>query len=247
MTTVRVRGLDPAACDLLADRGVAAAARRELAGHLPCVQQLWRNNQHCNAGHMQLCWLVLVLRGHGLLIVMSKTQPSSIIVPGFICESVVACWHNQAREPPATSRCGCLASRFGQLDLHVENGLLEIFPSGCGSSTPAPSCQDERRQQTSCAAAAGRVAWRARGSCTTARLHSNASMALTPALAHLCTIRSELCGRPRTCCGHGRFSDGGSTEEGGVHERCSEPREDTRMTSLGEPRVSDRQGNLRTG
>ena len=38
----------------------------------------------------------------------------------------------------------------------------------------------------------------------------------------------------RTCCGYGRFSDAGSTEEGGVHERCSEPREDTRVTSLGE-------------
>ena len=146
VTTVRVRGLDPAACDLLADRGVAAAARRELAGHLPCVQQLWRNNQHCNAGHMQLCWLVLVLRGHGLLIVMSKTQPSSIIVPGFICESVVACWHNQHRELPAPADVACSASRFGQLVLHVENGLLEIFLAVCGSSTPASSCQDERRQ-----------------------------------------------------------------------------------------------------
>ena len=64
---MRGRGLDPAACDLLADRCVAAAACRELAGHLPCVPQLWRNTTTCNAGYMQLCWLVLVLRGHGLL------------------------------------------------------------------------------------------------------------------------------------------------------------------------------------
>ena len=111
-----------------------------------------------------LCWC---FEGMDCFVVVSKTQPSSIIVPGFICESVVACWHNQAREPPATSRCGCLASRFGQLDLHVENGLLEIFPAVCGSSTPAPSCQDERRQQTSCAAAAGRVAWRVRAQIST--------------------------------------------------------------------------------
>uniref|UniRef100_A0A6T7NMI5 Secreted protein n=1 Tax=Phaeocystis antarctica TaxID=33657 RepID=A0A6T7NMI5_9EUKA len=95
---------------------------------------------------MQLCGLVLVLRGHGLLIVMSKTQPSSIIVPGFICESVVACWHNQHRELPAPADVACSASRFGQLVLHVENGLLEIFLAVCGSSTPASSCQDERRQ-----------------------------------------------------------------------------------------------------
>jgi len=103
---------------------------------------------------MQLCWLVLVLRGHGLLIVMSKTQPSSIIVPGFICESVVACWHNQHRELPAPADVACSASRFGQLVLHVEKGLLKIFLSVCGSSTPAPSCQDERRRQMSFAAAA---------------------------------------------------------------------------------------------
>jgi len=37
--------------------------------------------------------------------------------------------------------------------------------------------------------------------------------------------------------GHRRFSDGALPKRGGVHERCSDPREDTRMTSLGEPRV----------
>ena len=180
-------------------------------------------------------------------IVVLLAQPSSLFVLVLVYEVGCDGWLALQRQLAAQAGVACLASGVGQLDLHVENGLLEIFLSVCGSSTPAPSCQDEQRQQTSCAAAAGRVAWRARGSCTTARLHSNASMALTPALANLCTVRSELCGRPRTCCGHGRFSDGGSTEEGGVHERCSEPREDTRMTSLGEPRVSDRQGNLRTG
>jgi hypothetical protein len=71
-----------------------------------------------------------------------------------------------------------LASGVGQLALREENGLLETFLSMCGSSTPAPSCQDERLQQTSCAE------WRARGSCTTARLQSNPSIALTPAPAN---------------------------------------------------------------
>ena len=75
-----------------------------------------------------------------------------------------------------------LGSRFGQLVLHVENGLLEIFLSVCGSSTPAwSSCQDERRQQTDrelclllllCSSGA-----RAAPSCTTARLHSNPGIA----------------------------------------------------------------------
>jgi len=49
-----------------------------------------------------------------------------------------------------------LASLF-----YMENGLIDIFLSVCGSSAPAPSCWDERRWQTSCAAAccaAGRVA-----------------------------------------------------------------------------------------
>jgi len=60
----------------------------------------------------------------------------------------------------------------GQLVLHVENGLLEIFLAVCGSLVPAPSCWNERRRQTSCAAAAVLLAeWRARGSCITACLH----------------------------------------------------------------------------
>eukprot|EP00964_Phaeocystis_antarctica_P098253 scaffold64301_cov53-Phaeocystis_antarctica.AAC.2 len=54
---------------------------------------------------------------------MSKTQPSSIIVPGFICESVVACWHNQHREPPA-SRCGVLG--------------LQIWPTGSARGERPP-------------------------------------------------------------------------------------------------------------
>ena len=36
-----------------------------------------------------------------------------------------------------------MASGVGQLALREENGLLETFPSMCGSSTPAPSCQEE--------------------------------------------------------------------------------------------------------
>ena len=39
-----------------------------------------------------LCWCLDVM---DCSIVMSETQSSLIIVPGFICKSVVACWHNQ--------------------------------------------------------------------------------------------------------------------------------------------------------
>ena len=35
------------------------------------------------------CFIVQVPKTH---------EPSSVIVPSFICESVVACWHNRARE-----------------------------------------------------------------------------------------------------------------------------------------------------
>ena len=84
----------------------------------------------------------------------------------------------------------CLVFGVGQLVLHVENGLIEIFLSVCGSSAPAPSCWDERRGRTSCAAAAVLLAkWRERGSCITACLHLNPSMALTTALANSFRLR----------------------------------------------------------
>ena len=86
----------------------------------------------------------------------------------------------------------CLVFGVGQLVLHVhvENGLIEIFLSVCGSSAPAPSCWDEQRGRTSCAAAAVLLAkWRERGSCITACLHLNPSMALTTALANSFRLR----------------------------------------------------------
>jgi len=86
--------------------------------------------------------------------------------------------------------CGCLVFGVGQLVLHMENGLIEIFLSLCGPSAPAPSCWDERRWQTSCAAVAVLLAeWRERGSCITACLHLNPSMALTTALANSFRLR----------------------------------------------------------
>ena len=92
--------------------------------------------------------------------------------------------------PAAQEHAACLVFGVGQLVLHVENGLIEIFLSLCGSSAPAPSCWDERRWQTSCAAAAVLLAeWRERGSCITACLHLNPSMAPTTALANSFRLR----------------------------------------------------------
>ena len=132
------------------------------------------------------CWCLSVVNSS---IVVLLAQPSSLVVLVLVCEVGCAGWlalqrhdraqHSSKAQLAATADVACSASGIGQLVLHVENGLLEIFLLVCGPSTPAWSCQDERRQQTSCAAAAVLLAeWRARGSCTTARLHSNPSMAL---------------------------------------------------------------------
>ena len=101
-------------------------------------------------------------------------RPSSLVVLNMlVCEVCCDGWCAVQRHPDAQVRVAYLASGVGQLGLHVENGLLEILLLVCGSTTPAPSCQDERLQQTSRAAAAPQLA------CTQAP-----SMALTPALAN---------------------------------------------------------------
>ena len=81
-----------------------------------------------------------------------------------------------------------------EIDREIDrDGLIEIFLSVCGSSAPAPSCWDERRWQTSCAAAAVLLAeWRECGFCITACLHLNPSMALTTALANSFRLRVYL-------------------------------------------------------
>ena len=111
-----------------------------------------------------LCWCLDVM---DCSIVMSETQSSLIIVPGFICKSVVACWHNQHEgwlhqrvwraRPPDLADLSCTWER-----------PLRDLPFGVRIvETPASSYQDERRQQTRerCVAAAVLLAeWRACGS-----------------------------------------------------------------------------------
>ena len=160
--SVRARGLDRAACDLLAGRCAAAAARRALAGRLLCASHLWRNGPLLATCSCAGFWLVLVPRRHGLLgrdvrdpVQLDRRARLHLRVGG----SLLA---QPARGLAAPAGVACSASGFGRLQLHVENGLLKIFRSVCGSSTPASSCQDERRRQTSGAAAAVLLAkWRA--------------------------------------------------------------------------------------
>ena len=99
---------------------------------------------------------------------------------------------------------------IGQVDLHVE----------MASSRPFNRCArrrcwlGERRQQAGCVAVAALLTeWRARGSCVTARLHSNPRGPNPSPSSPMCCPGSLL-SILWTCCGHGRSSGRGSTVEG---------------------------------
>ena len=96
-------------------------------------------------GKQSTCsWCLNVVKG---FVVVILAQPSSLVVLVLVCE--VGCDGRRAQSngtllhKTARVRVACLASGVGQLALREENGLLETFPSMCGSSTPAPSCQEE--------------------------------------------------------------------------------------------------------
>ena len=190
VAAMRVRGLDRGACGPLADRHAAAAARRELAGHLLLVVLVWRNGWVSSMiTKAAACWswcLSIVdssITGHlartsslDVLVLVGEVRMQAVLhTDGILLLKNMwrACG---LRSWPACSACGERPHR----------DLLSV----CGSSAPAPSCWDERRWQTSCAAVAVLLAeWRERGSCITACLHSNPSMALTPATANSFRLR----------------------------------------------------------
>jgi len=105
-----------------------------------------------------LCWSLDVM---DFSIVMSETQSSLIVVPGFICESVVACWHNQHEgwlhqrvwraQPPDLADFSCTrrtaSSRSSVLGVRIVDAGFEL------PRRAAPS--DER---CCCCCAAGQVA-----------------------------------------------------------------------------------------
>jgi hypothetical protein len=77
---MRAHGIHHAACDLLADRCVAAAARRELAGHLLCVALLLRNEVVSSTSTMVAagwCCCLSIFNGS---FVVHLAQPSSLDV-----------------------------------------------------------------------------------------------------------------------------------------------------------------------
>jgi hypothetical protein len=74
-------------------------------------------------------------------IVVYLAQPSSLDVLELVGKVGCAGWRGLQRHRAAQRRVACVDSGVGRLDVrHVENGLLEIFLTVCGSSALAPSC-----------------------------------------------------------------------------------------------------------
>ena len=137
----------------LADHCVAAAARRGLAGHLPCAALLLRNKVVSSTSTMAAagwCWCLFIMNSS---VVVYLAQSGSLDVLELVGKVGCAGWRGLQRHPAAQRRVACVDSGVGRLVRHVVNGLLEIFLAVCGSSAPAPSCWVERRRQTSWAAA----------------------------------------------------------------------------------------------
>ena len=80
VAAVQARGLDRSACDRLADRCVAAAARCELAGRPLCAVLLWRNGVLSSTSTMVAagrCWCLSIVNS---TITVHVAQASSLDV-----------------------------------------------------------------------------------------------------------------------------------------------------------------------
>ena len=153
VTAVRASLLDRVACGRLAGRFAAAAARRELAGHLLCVPHIWRNRSWSSTGIRAAAgwWWCLSIMNNP--VVVHLNYPSSLDALELVGKVDGKAGTHSQRHHDAQGHVARFASGVDQHVRHVENGLFEISLSVCGTSTPAPSCRDEWRRQ-SCAAAA---------------------------------------------------------------------------------------------
>ena len=134
---VRARWLGRAACDLLADHCVAAAARRGLAGHLPCAALLLRNEVVSSTSTMAAagwCWCLFIMNSS---IVVYLAQSGSLDVP----EGVL----DLARTPgplaqPSGSRVGAREadSRRGGWRLGAVSRPGRVPLGGASGSSPLP-------------------------------------------------------------------------------------------------------------
>ena len=92
-----------------------------------CVQQK----------HHGCCWLVL-LPVHLEQLLRGAPGPAQLARRARARRrGRCAGWLALQRHPAAQGHVACLVFGVGQLVLHMENGLLEIFLPVCGSSTPA--------------------------------------------------------------------------------------------------------------
>ena len=134
--SVRARGLDRSCCRVRPSRRPLRCCSCSSCACWPpslCFTSLLAT---CSCAG---CWLVLVPRRHGLLdrdvrdpVQLDHRARLHLQVGG----SLLA---QPARGLAAPAGVACSASGFGRLELHVENGLLEIFGLVCESSTPALS------------------------------------------------------------------------------------------------------------
>ena len=120
---------DRGACDLLADRRAAAAARRELAARAHCALLLLRNEvllSTCNMIAAGRCWFLSVTNSS---VTVHLAQASSLDVLVLVGEVGFgnASWAALKGNPAARGYVACLVFGVGQRVLHVENGLLEWF------------------------------------------------------------------------------------------------------------------------
>ena len=171
------------ACDRLADRCAAAAARHELTGHLPSAAHRWRKrgwSSTCNMVAAGRCWCLSAMDSS---ITDHLAQANSLDMLALVGEVRGQAGLHPHPHPPARGELPYVILRVGRRVPHLENGLLMIFRLVCGSSAPAPSCRDARLWQTSPAVLLLPCCLARAGSCATARLHSNPSTALTSALA----------------------------------------------------------------
>ena len=158
VAAVRARVLDRGACGPLADRHAAAAARRELAGHLLDAALLLRIGVDVGQHHHGCCLLELVHVHLEQLHRGPAGSGQSARHARARRRGQNASWAAHHPHPAARGELVYLVFGVGRPVPHLENGLLKIFRLVCGSSAQAPSCWRERRRQLSCAAAAGGLA-----------------------------------------------------------------------------------------
>ena len=168
---------------VIASGCAAAPACRALAGRLSCASQLWRNIQMLVAAGPMLaadCWpaLVHVHRGQLHRDARDHRDPAQLALHALLHPQDL--WWRAVMTLISALHLTYAGFTFGQLGLQLENGLVEIFLSMCGTLVLASCGLGEPRQQAGCVAVAVLLAeWRARPSPPQSpRLHSNPSLTL---------------------------------------------------------------------